>query len=405
MMRRNGKLLALGAAVLFVGGVASAEGVYLKAYPNCGYEILGPNGCGEAAQPAPAPQPAAQPAPQPVAQPAPQPVAVKPVQTEPVYTAQPANTCAPVETSVEAQISVPPAQPCGVEVKTGPTPPPMKTILRKEERTIVAWGPEYKNKDPMTLLQEIRTLIKKFPAPKDAILNAPENCCYGMLVKPPVYKEVVIEYVKHDPKYQINVTPPKFEKAYKTVKVLVKPAYTEKVCTEPKYEPVVAKVKVATFTEKGNIVCKTAKEIPVTRMKLVEPPKCKIIKHPPVYATVKVPVEKLVQDATCDCKPGQPEIAKKVVTIKIQDPQVIWDAILCDVNLKPDEVKLIQQKLAELGYYNGPINGVLDDNTLAAVVKFQIDHDLPAGYISIQTLEKLGLHDLAKNYTACELQK
>jgi peptidoglycan hydrolase-like protein with peptidoglycan-binding domain len=58
-----------------------------------------------------------------------------------------------------------------------------------------------------------------------------------------------------------------------------------------------------------------------------------------------------------------------------------------------------------LGYYNGPINGLLDEKTMEAVVKFQVDHNLPAGNISIQTLEALGLNQLAKNYVACELRK
>jgi len=389
-MMGHKKFLALGAAVLFVGGAVSAgsftwdddDTILLNSNP-----VQQPS-YSNVQQPAPSKPNGTTPA---------------PANNQPVtYKPQPSNTCSPVETSVEAQINVPPAKPCGEEVRPGPTPPPMKTILKKEEKTIVAWGPEYKQKDPMTLLYEIKSLIKNSPPPpKDKILNAPPNCCYAVVVKPPVYKEVVIEYVKHDPKYQINVTPPQFTTDYKTVKVLVKPAYTEKVCTEPKYEPVQEAVTVDAFVEKDGVICKTTEEIPVTRMKLVEPPKCKIIKHPPVYATVKVPVQKLVKDATCDCKPGKPIIDTKKVTIKVQDPQVIWDAILCDVNLKPHEVKLIQQKLAELGYYHGPIDGVLDDETLAAVVKFQIDHDLPAGHITIETLEKLGLGQLAKGYLQC----
>jgi hypothetical protein len=422
MKGKRHKTAWLIGAALFVGSVSlsSAQANVIEAYPNCGYEILGPNGCEVPAAVQEATNTANQVTTSTTTE-------IKKTvtqvennlnqkvneanqiaynsqtdtlsqQTQPSYDYSTADNCAPIE--------IKPTGNATVEVKPGPTPPSMDTILKKEERTIEGWGREFKNKDAFTLLQIIRDFIKNSPPPpKTQILNAPDNCCYATLVKPPVYKEIEIEYVKHDPKYQINVTPPQFNKTYIKQEVLVRPAYTEKVCTEPKYAPVTENVTIPVIEEENGVICKKLKPIPVTRMKLVEPPKCKIIKHPAKYAIVKIPVEKLVKDATCSCTPGKPEIAKLEKTIKVQDPQLIWDAILCEDNLGPEQIKLIQQKLQQLRYYNGPINGRLDDNTLAAVVKFQIDHDLPAGYISIETLEKLGLYELAKNYTACELRK
>jgi peptidoglycan hydrolase-like protein with peptidoglycan-binding domain len=135
---------------------------------------------------------------------------------------------------------------------------------------------------------------------------------------------------------------------------------------------------------------------------MVQPPQCKKVLVPAEYKVIKV--KELVKDASCNKKPLPPkyDIVKKIV--KVKDPEVIWDAILCNVNFKPMQIKQIQAKLKELGYYNGPISGELDDATMAAVVKFQVDHNLPAGQISIETLEKMGLKDLAQNYIKCEVK-
>jgi hypothetical protein len=344
----------------------------------------------------------------PVAQkPAPQPAQAKPAVEEPANVCQTAvNTVSQVNVNIPAQEKA-----CKVEVKEGPKPPKMATIVKKYEKTIVDWGP-YKQKSPEYLLAMMKNLIHNYPAPKQSIINAPANCCYGMLVKPPVYKEVVIEYVKHDPKYNIQVTEPKFEKTYKTIKVLVKPGYYKKECENAKYEPKQEKVLLAPgsfkLVERNGIICKVKTppvEKTITRYVMVQPPKCKTVYYPPVYTTIKVPVYKLVKNASCNCQPGKPELATVSYKYMVRGPEVIWDAVLCDINLRPDEIKAIQAKLKELGYYNGPINGVLDEKTMAAVVKFQVDHNLPAGNVSIQTLEALGLNNLAKNYTACELQK
>jgi hypothetical protein len=403
--------LLLG-AVFFIGSgtLAQAEEFYIKAYPNCDYQILGPNGCAVQALQS---QPTAQ---------TQQPATTQQTVTQPTKTQQTTPVKSNVQTqpvckeavnvSKEVQIQIPKEQkPCKVEVKTAPVPKQLPTVIRRYERIVEDWGP-YKKKSPADLLAIMKNLITNFPAPKQTIENAPANCCYGMLVRPPIYKEVVVEYVKHDPIYKIKVTQPQFNETYKTFKVLVRPEYYEKVCENATYVPKNETIQLSPpsfkLVEKNGIICKVqtpGKEVTVTRYVLKTPAKCKTIYHPPVYATVKVPVYELVQNATCNCTPGKPITAEVTDRYMVEGPKVIWDAVLCDINLKPEEIKLIQQKLKELGYYNGPINGLLDEKTMEAVVKFQVDHNLPAGNISIQTLEALGLNQLAKNYVACELRK
>jgi peptidoglycan hydrolase-like protein with peptidoglycan-binding domain len=51
-----------------------------------------------------------------------------------------------------------------------------------------------------------------------------------------------------------------------------------------------------------------------------------------------------------------------------------------------------QQRLAELGFYRGPINGDIGPNTQAALAQFQLSVPLPAsGSLDDQTLAALGL--------------
>ena len=57
-----------------------------------------------------------------------------------------------------------------------------------------------------------------------------------------------------------------------------------------------------------------------------------------------------------------------------------------------DEVVKIQQKLSELGYYNGTIDGRFGTNTKKAVIAFQKDNNLSAdGIVGDKTLTALGI--------------
>ncbi len=62
------------------------------------------------------------------------------------------------------------------------------------------------------------------------------------------------------------------------------------------------------------------------------------------------------------------------------------------------QIQAVQQRLKELGYYDGPITGNYGPLTRAAVIKFQSDYGLNAeGYLGPQTLAMLGLSD---NYSS-----
>ncbi|PYJ89046.1 MAG: hypothetical protein DME71_11025 [Verrucomicrobia bacterium] len=55
-------------------------------------------------------------------------------------------------------------------------------------------------------------------------------------------------------------------------------------------------------------------------------------------------------------------------------------------------VSAVQSELAKLGYYHGSIDGVVGDETQAALARYQEDHDLSVtGTLTAATLQSLGL--------------
>lgn len=64
------------------------------------------------------------------------------------------------------------------------------------------------------------------------------------------------------------------------------------------------------------------------------------------------------------------------------------------------QVRVVQQRLLDWGYYNGPITGFYGQLTQSAVIKFQRKHNLnPAGYLGELTLEKIGIYVPPKTST------
>jgi hypothetical protein len=66
---------------------------------------------------------------------------------------------------------------------------------------------------------------------------------------------------------------------------------------------------------------------------------------------------------------------------------------------QPDQnVSAVQTDLAQLGYYNGPIDGLFGADTRTAVTRYQIDYHLQVtGSLTNETLQSLGLPALAGN--------
>ena len=68
-------------------------------------------------------------------------------------------------------------------------------------------------------------------------------------------------------------------------------------------------------------------------------------------------------------------------------------------NQQPDSnVSAVQTDLVQLGYYNGPIDGLFGADTRTALTRYQIDRGLQVtGSLTNETLQSLGLPGLASN--------
>ncbi len=275
--------------------------------------------------------------------------------------------------------------------------------------------------------------------------------CYTRIYVPPTYSTEVEELVTTDGTEHLEVIPAQFEWAeenvlvkeeiekievipatYKTVteQVLIKPPTEELEIVPAEYDVVEEKVLVReayTTWKKGSgpiqkidestgeILCLV--EVPaeyksVERRKLRTPPTTRVVPVPAEYKTIKkqvvdtpaetrvtkipaeyisVKVQKLVEPAKAQRSPIPDELMKVERTVKVSDGGVEWRQILCDTNMTREVIADIQSKLKAAGAYFGPVDGALGPMTMRGVRAYQQANNLPAGQLTIETLDALGV--------------
>ena len=67
-----------------------------------------------------------------------------------------------------------------------------------------------------------------------------------------------------------------------------------------------------------------------------------------------------------------------------------WREVLCDTNASPAKIREVQAALTEAGYET-PADGVFGPSTLRAMEAFQRNNGLPVGYLTVSTVEALGV--------------
>lgn len=75
----------------------------------------------------------------------------------------------------------------------------------------------------------------------------------------------------------------------------------------------------------------------------------------------------------------------------VQERQVIEVETICPPAYTPDFVATLQRALTVRGYYQGPINGILDTATTSAVRRYQGRNGDEINVLTIQTARDLGL--------------
>jgi hypothetical protein len=78
--------------------------------------------------------------------------------------------------------------------------------------------------------------------------------------------------------------------------------------------------------------------------------------------------------------------------VKVSEPSVAWHAILCETNATPDKLREIQRALQAAGFNPGPIDGVIQDQTMKAINAYQAAKGLSVDpYLTIETVSSLGV--------------
>ncbi len=278
-----------------------------------------------------------------------------------------------------------------------------KVMVKEASTKVVQVPATYETVTEKILVEPARTEWKKGRGAKERIDNATgEIMC--LVEIPAKYKTVTRRVVKTPATTKTIEIPAE----YKTVRVrkLVQPAQEKRVEIPAEYKEVTKRVKVSeeavTWVRQGDPAPEGAKptgnklclkETPavyktITKRVLKTPATTKRVEIPAV--TKKIRVRKLVQPAQEKRIPIPAKTQKVSKKVKVGDERLEWRQILCETNTTPDLVRKIQKALNDAGY-RVAIDGVLGDETLRAIDKFQRKQGLARGGVTMDTLKALNV--------------
>lgn len=94
------------------------------------------------------------------------------------------------------------------------------------------------------------------------------------------------------------------------------------------------------------------------------------------------------------CTPVPPVYDCIPVKYQVCDPVMVWRQVLCEDKVTDSKLITVQKALAQEGFYQGQIDGSLNDQTQQALREYQKAKGLPqGGGLTIETLESLGIYE------------
>ena len=220
---------------------------------------------------------------------------------------------------------------------------------------------QYKNTSERVLVREASERIETIPA---------------------VYRTVQERILVKEASERLDTVPAVYETV--TERVLVKPAYT----TWKKGTGAITKVDNST----GEIMCLV--EVPaeyktVTKRVLKTPATTRKVNIPAEYQTVSV--RKLVEPAK-ERRIAIPEEYQTVVKREqVTDSRLEWRSILCETNTTTGVISSLQRALKMRGFDPGRIDGVMGQQTIEAVSRYQRSKGMASGQLTMETLKSLNV--------------
>lgn len=261
---------------------------------------------------------------------------------------------------------------------------------------------------------EIRVIPAAFEMATEQVLVKEASVRYNVI--PARYETITEQVIKTPERTETIVIPAEYE-TY-TEQVLVRPAYvTWKPgnglfgrSTVPGETPAEGASGVAT----GELLCRV--EVPaeyetVTRTRIKAPERTEVKVIPATFETVtrevvaQAPqvVEEVIpavyETVTVQrlAAPAQEEVIIIPATYKTVEKRVVtagggleWREVLCDTNASPAKIAEVQKALTERGY-NNPVDGSFGPATLRAMEAYQRANGLPVGYLTVSTVQSLGV--------------
>lgn len=256
---------------------------------------------------------------------------------------------------------------------------------------------------------EIRIIPAEYETVTERILVKEQSVTYSVV--PPVYETETEQLLEMPERTETVVTPAEYETL--TEKVLVRPAYVTWKPGSGLFGRQASSEDNITLPT-GEILCRV--EVPaqydtVIRKRLKTPERIETKVIPARYRTIERQVLQAPARVVEETIPAEyadvqvqrlvtPERQETVVvpaTYKTIEKRTVtgggtveWREVLCDSNATPEKIAEVQRALAAQGY-KVQADGVFGPATLKAMEAYQNANGLPVGYLTISTVESLGI--------------
>ena len=261
--------------------------------------------------------------------------------------------------------------------------------------------------------QEIIVIPATYETQTDQVLVKEETVTYSTI--PAVYETVTEVVVVEPERTETSVIPASFE-TY-TEQVLVRPAYSTWKPGAGLFGRGAAGTGTANVNGEqatGELLCRVevpAPYDPVTRTRVATPETTdtrvipavtrtvtrEVVAQPPQVIENVVPAEYGTVSKQVLVTPASEQVNVIPATYKTVEKRVVtggggleWREVLCDTNTTSAKVGEIQRALTAAGY-NVPDDGRFGPSTLSAMESYQRANGLPVGYLTVSTVQSLGL--------------
>lgn len=254
------------------------------------------------------------------------------------------------------------------------------------------------------MVEDAKTMWKKGRGSVEKIDHASGDIMCLVEV-PAVYKTLSKRVLKAAPSTTVVEEPARYETI--RVRKLVADSTESRVAVPAKYKEITKRVLASESSHMwhdaaengnsygkrtGNQIClqaTPARMASVTRQVVKTPASVNRVEIPAKYETKRV--RRLVTDAREVRTPIAAQTSTVTKRVKISDSRLEWRSILCETNMTGGMIQRVQKALSSAGYAPGPIDGVLGQQTMVAVERFQRARGLATGGLTYDTLDKLGI--------------